>query len=130
MRGYKKRFGAEGEAIAQNIYIKRGFKILEQNFFNRKGKSLGEVDFIAARDKDIRFVEVKTRASSRFGDPAEAITFQKKARLSRAIRFFLFKMPEYHSYKLHLDVVTIQICGVDKRAIKVKIYSDAMVDKH
>ena len=65
--------GRLGEEFARAEYARQGFRIIASNIFNRRGKKMGELDFIALNGRDIVFVEVKTRsaASARFGtDPA------------------------------------------------------------
>lgn len=65
--------GRHGEDLAVKYLRKHGYKILYRNYRAPKG---GEVD-IVCRDKScdtLVFVEVKTRSSTRFGDPSGAVT--------------------------------------------------------
>jgi putative endonuclease len=74
--------GQRGERIAARHLRQNGYKILNSNFRAPRG---GEVD-IVCRDKQsntLVFVEVKTRASLRFGAPAEAVTPDKQKLISR-----------------------------------------------
>ena len=74
--------GRRGEEMAASYLRKQGFKVLHRNFRSPQG---GEVD-IVCRDKKANtlvFVEVKTRSSSRFGDPSSAVTPAKQNRISR-----------------------------------------------
>ncbi|MGB8352877.1 MAG: YraN family protein [Chthoniobacteraceae bacterium] len=74
--------GRRGEEMAAKYLRKQGFKVLYRNFRSPHG---GEVD-IVCRDKKadtLVFVEVKTRSSSRFGDPSSAVTARKQKRISR-----------------------------------------------
>ena len=67
--------GQFGEEIARRWLRKRGWKILYRNYRARRG---GEVD-IVARDKDtLVFVEVKTRSTLAFGNPADAVNEEKQ----------------------------------------------------
>lgn len=62
--------GKEGELFAAKYLERHGYKILAQNFKKR----YGEIDIIAIDRDTLVFVEVKTRRSSEFGSPLEAIT--------------------------------------------------------
>jgi putative endonuclease len=67
--------GRFGERIAALWLRKRGWKILYRNYRAKRG---GEVD-IVARDRDtLVFVEVKTRSSVAFGNPADAVDEEKQ----------------------------------------------------
>jgi putative endonuclease len=67
--------GRFGEDIARRWLRKQGWKILYRNYRARRG---GEVD-IVGRDKDtLVFVEVKTRSSLAFGNPADAVDEEKQ----------------------------------------------------
>ncbi len=77
--------GKRGEAIALETLKKKGYEILETNWRHEKQ----EVDIIA-RDKDeLVIVEVKTRSTSFFGDPEEAVTPAKAGRLIEAAEAYV-----------------------------------------
>ncbi len=101
--------GQIGEALARLEYERRGYEVVAANFFNRKGKQLGEVDFIAAGRGAVMFVEVKTRARERglHGTPAEAVNYFKQVKLLKAVKVFLAKQPKYRSLRPQIDVVTV-----------------------
>ncbi len=74
-----KLLGKDGEQIARQFLMEKGYKILQTNYRSR----LGEIDIICQDSTTIVFVEVKTRSSETFGTPAAAVTGgkQKKLRL-------------------------------------------------
>ena len=72
--------GHIGEERAAEILRKKGYKILERNW--RLGHL--EVDIIAASQKEIIFVEVKTRTSLLGGNPEEAVDAKKRRLLTTA----------------------------------------------
>lgn len=75
----KDALGRMGEDVAARHLESEGFVVLERNW----RCSEGEVD-ILARDGDTLVVcEVKTRSSTRYGSPFEAITERKLHRLER-----------------------------------------------
>ena len=51
-----------GEDLATEFLRKKGYKILERNFEANQG----EIDIIAKDDKELVFVEVKTRTDMAF----------------------------------------------------------------
>lgn len=71
--------GASGEDVACDYLRGRGYRILDRNWRSRHG----ELDIVAMRGDTIIAVEVKTRRGTGFGDPLEAITQAKLARLRR-----------------------------------------------
>src|SRR3989344_8341959 len=71
----KQSLGSWGEDYIASEYKKKGYKILDKNYFNRKGKQLGEIDFIALKDRDLAFVDVKTRTNTAYGRPGESVDF-------------------------------------------------------
>ncbi len=77
--------GAFGEKLAGEYLIRHGYKILDTNVKN----SYQELDIIAAKDKWLVFVEVKTRLSQAYGDGAEAMSQKKQTALKYAINKYI-----------------------------------------
>lgn len=71
--------GRKGEAIAARHLQKLGFVVLSRNWRCRQG----ELDLVATDGRTLVICEVKTRARDGFGDPAEAVTEDKIARIRR-----------------------------------------------
>jgi putative endonuclease len=71
--------GRAGEDEAAAFYVRSGFEVLERNW-RCDG---GELDVVARRGSLIVFCEVKTRSSTMWGLPAEAVDRRKQARLRR-----------------------------------------------
>lgn len=67
--------GLAGENLAVNHLVKNGYEILERNC--RIGKS--EIDIIVKKENTLVFVEVKTRSSSKFGNPEDFVDEKKTA---------------------------------------------------
>ena len=98
----KRKFGAEGEAVAQEYLKNEGYKILETNFYTKKG----EIDIIATKDKIIVFVEVKTRSNDKFGTPAMAVNYKKKQHIKITAKIFLM-LHKLAKYEIRFDVIEV-----------------------
>lgn len=79
--------GNLGEDIAAVHLKKNGYKIVERNF-NCK---FGEIDIIALHEGYYVFIEVKSRNTSMFGAPREAVTFYKQQHIISSAKYWLFK---------------------------------------
>lgn len=123
----KQSLGQWGEEYIAKEYKKKGFKILDKNYFNRKGKSLGEIDFIAVKGRDLAFVEVKTRTNTAFGRPAESVDMFKQQKLVRATKMFLKYNPKYRDYDYRIDVAEL-ITDLDRNVKDVNILVNAVED--
>lgn len=88
----EKNIGIFGEKHAAKFLKKRGFKILERNWYNKTGKRLGEIDIICEKDCTIVFVEVKTRDVTNCVEmvvPEEQITPTKLHKLQRVAESYI-----------------------------------------
>lgn len=100
----KKELGNLGEQIASEYLEKNRYKILEKNFYCRQG----EIDIIAKDKKEVVFIEVKTRTSSKFGKPSEAVTTTKQERMCKSAKYFLYKTNQ-SNMPVRFDVVEVLI---------------------
>ncbi len=108
--------GRLGEDWAVGFLKKQGYKILQRNFRSK----FGEIDIAALDGKTLFFVEVKTRWSRKFGDPAEAVTKRKLEHLERAAQYFKLLNPKTPNL-MRIDVVATDVDGdrvVNSRLIK------------
>lgn len=81
--------GKNGEDLAVTFLKNLGYQIIDRNFRLRNG----EIDIVALdnsnkKEKSLVFVEVKTRSSTNFGLPIEAITWWKMKALIRSAQFY------------------------------------------
>jgi putative endonuclease len=67
----------------------------------------GEIDLIARRPGLVVFCEVKTRTSTRFGTPFEAVTRPKQLRLRRLAAEWLRSTPRDGYHELRFDVASV-----------------------
>ncbi|MCS6819068.1 MAG: YraN family protein [Chitinophagales bacterium] len=95
--------GKHGERIAANFLVQKGYEIKATNY--RFGKA--EIDLIAQKDGVLVFVEVKTRRSSKFGLPEEAVHHRKQRALVKAANAFVYEH-EIHS-EIRFDIISVSI---------------------
>lgn len=81
----KDELGRRGERIAERALVARGYEILDRNWRCPDG----EIDLVARDGDALVFIEVKTRSSTAFGHPFEAITPGKLSRLRRLAAIWL-----------------------------------------
>ena len=81
-----RRLGIYGEDLACKYLQAKGYVILERNFRCRR---FGEIDIVASKAGVLSFIEVKTRRSSRYGNPAEAVTLAKQRKIYRVAQYYL-----------------------------------------
>lgn len=84
--GGNKKIGKWGEDLACAWLKKKGFEIIERNYYT----TVGEIDIIAKLGDDFYFVEVKTR---RVGVMANdlAVTTEKWRRLEKTVGRYCWK---------------------------------------
>ena len=94
-------FGKTGEDLAAEYLANRGFDILHRNWRH----SHYEIDIIALNLRMLHFIEVKTRSSTTFGHPEQAVTKKKLQHLLKAADAFLLMHPEYRM--VQFDILSI-----------------------
>lgn len=99
----KRGFGSIGEKIAADYLIKNGFTILDKNY--RSGR-FGEIDIIAAENEYICFIEVKTRTSSLFGTPIEAVGYEKRKKI-KTLAWTYIKYKNLGERNMRFDIVEV-----------------------
>ncbi len=88
-RQQARQTGIRGETYAYWFLRRHGYIMIARNFIVPGIK--GEIDLVGYDGPVLAFIEVKTRAaaSEAFGKPEEAVTTEKRRRLSRMARHFL-----------------------------------------
>ena len=106
-----KKIGQLGENLAVEFLKKRGYAILERNF----SCALGEIDLIARQNGTIVFVEVKSRSSTLFGLPQEAVNFEKRRKISQVALLYINKN-NLSGVGMRFDVISITFDRLSKVA--------------
>src|SRR5436190_7960591 len=93
--------GKIGEFLACEYLEDKQFRILHCNW--KSGHH--EIDIIAAKNNIIHFIEVKTRYSTLYGYPEEAVTPKKFNFLKKGAAAFLSRYAEVKN--IQFDVISI-----------------------
>jgi putative endonuclease len=107
--------------LAAEELARRGYRIIEQNFFTR----YGEIDLIAEDEQDLVFVEVKTRRGNAYGLPEEAVTAQKQQKLILAAACYL-ERHDWANRSWRIDVVAVQLSTGGKLE-EIRVYPHAVI---
>jgi putative endonuclease len=98
----KDAVGRYGEDVAARHLHESGLEILARNWRCREG----EID-IVARERDVLVIcEVKTRRSTAFGAPYDAVTYRKAEKLRRLACHWLAEHPG-GGCEVRFDVVSV-----------------------
>lgn len=108
----KRIVGSEKESIAADFLLQEGYRILERNFSCR----IGEIDLIAKESGYLVFIEVKYRAGTAFGYPAEAVTKAKIIKILKTAKYYMLCNGILQETPCRFDVVNI--LGEDISVIK------------
>ncbi|MBI5088181.1 MAG: YraN family protein [Actinobacteria bacterium] len=94
--------GRWGEDQAERWYRLRGYEVLARNW----RCDAGEIDLVVAGHGAVVVVEVKARASDRFGSASLAVDHRKQRRLRILAARWLAVHPQHHG-EVRFDVVAI-----------------------
>lgn len=97
--------GASGEDIAVAYLVSKGASILYRNWRPKGAGIGGECDIVAQSGDVICFVEVKTRQSSNYGEPQEAVGNAKRTQLERLARAWITQHGDEQT--LRFDIIEI-----------------------
>jgi putative endonuclease len=114
----RRRLGDAGEDAVAAWYQAAGYRVIERNWRCRAG----ELDVVVTIGDTLVFCEVKTRASTRFGVPVEAVTEAKQRRL----RMLAARWLAEHNVRrrsLRFDVASV-MRGTDGQ-LSVEVLEDA-----
>jgi putative endonuclease len=103
---YRREIGRWGENLACKYLEEKGYKVIERNFFCRQG----EIDIIAkdTKQKELVFIEVKTRSNFKYGNPADSVNKNKQKHMVQAIKYYLYKN-HIKNIPVRIDVIEVYI---------------------
>ena len=97
--------GRRGEHLAADFLRGQGYEVIGANVRT----PYGELDLLCRDGAVLVAVEVKTRRSSTFGLPEEAITPAKLAHIVHAVEHYLQSREDGNSVDWRIDVVAIDL---------------------
>lgn len=106
MTARRQALGRAGEDAAVAWYLGRGAEVVARNWRCRDG----EIDLVVRFGRTVVFVEVKTRASSRYGSGFAAVGPKKQATIRRVAQRWLREQDEWFE-TVRFDVVDVDARG-------------------
>ena len=98
--------GIQGEEVASQYLVKKGYKILERNYRYKHY----EIDIIAERGNTIVFCEVKTARTERFGPAIMWVTPEKIKHISSAAVEYI-ATHDTNGFSFRFDVIGLEVKG-------------------
>jgi putative endonuclease len=99
----RRTLGDAGEDLVARWYSDSGYRVLDRNWRCREG----ELDLVVTKDGVLVFCEVKTRRTTAFGVPAEAVTYAKQRRIRTLALRWLDEHPAARLRTLRFDVASV-----------------------
>ena len=96
-----REIGNKYEDKSVETLVKEEYKILERNYQNR----FGEIDIIAEKNKELVFIEVKYRKTSKFGYGYEAVDRRKIMKILKLANYYI-QSKKYQNYKIRFDCMS------------------------
>lgn len=100
----RRKVGTAYEKEAVLFLQKKGYDILEQNYYCK----YGEIDIVAKESGYLVFVEVKYRRSSGMGRPESAVNYKKRKHIIESARYYMYDKYKRDDIPSRFDVVAIQ----------------------
>lgn len=114
MEGENKKLGNWGEDLAVNFLRRRGFFIIERNFYT----TYGEIDIVAKCGNDYYFIEVKTRRNSSLATDL-SVGYRKKQSLKRSISRYCLKRNVVGDIGL-ISAIVIIYPNIHQKTVKIR----------
>ncbi len=114
--GKHNELGRDGELLAVDYLLAKGYSILERNYRYHKA----EIDIIAKKDSTIVIVEVKSRTSDFFENVADTVTQKKIKLLVMATNHYITQ--RNIQLEVRFDIVTVL---KNKKTPKIEHLKDA-----
>ena len=105
----RQRIGQCAEGAAVEFLQSQGLTVLFRNY---RGK-VGELDIVARDGPTVVVVEVRKRASDRFGGAAASVDWRKQAKIRRTAALLMQQRADLASMPVRFDVIAIGPRGLE-----------------
>ncbi len=106
--------GKFGEDFACEYLKRQGYRIEFRNFRCR----IGEIDIIAVKDNVLSFIEVKTRNTTTYGLPREAVSLTKQKKIYRCAELYM----QSKGIILNMPVLSFDVIEIIMEGTAVKMF--------
>ena len=96
--------GKRAEQVALRFLVDRDLHLVTRNFRCR----VGEIDLVMLDGDCLVFVEVRSRRSSAFADPALTVDRHKQSKIIRTAALFAARNRRFANARMRFDVVAIE----------------------
>lgn len=96
--------GRKGEDVVVDYLKNINYNILDRNFSCKQG----EIDVIALDGNYVVFVEIKSRTSTEYGLPSEAVTKTKINHMMKTAEYYLY-IKHLENENVRFDVVEVYV---------------------
>lgn len=96
--------GIIGENKAAEYLVSKGYRIIHRNYRTK----IGEIDIIAIKDEILIFIEVKTRTSTKYGYPYEAVNWKKQDKIIKTSLIYT-KQKTLLNYQMRYDIIEVYL---------------------
>jgi putative endonuclease len=79
--------GKEGEMLAADFLVGKGFEIVERNYRHKRS----EIDLIVKKNNWMIFVEVKMRSSDAYGYPEDFVDYKKAKNIIKGAEEYTYQ---------------------------------------
>ena len=100
---FRQKTGQRAEAFARAFLEAKGLQLIEHNYHCH----YGEIDLIMLDEKDIVFIEVRCRKSTKYGNALESINRTKMNKIIKTATHYLQRMKWLYTVNSRFDVIAI-----------------------
>lgn len=117
-------FGKIGENAAANYVLHCGYAIVERNYRT----PFGEIDLVLQNSAGfVIFAEVKTRSSTSFGYPEEAVDHRKLNHMIRSANYYIDSKYQ-DPVPWRIDIIAILFSSNKKKIVDLKWFENVTED--
>lgn len=110
--------GRYGEQLGVDHILKAGYRLMDRNWRYRRW----EVDIVAMDGDTLVFIEVKSRSSTDFGEPAEFVDWKKRRNLVKLAEAYI-KINRFQG-EIRFDIIAVYLKSEQIEWIKDAFWSD------